>query len=77
MTQRARLPSLERSGRPEFDALEGNVQRMLDQQYEDMRGIEEGAVRYSAANAADWSGSAPATIAEALDRLAAFVGPVP
>jgi len=32
---------------------------------------------YSASSSADWSGSPPATVAEALDRLAALVGPVP
>jgi hypothetical protein len=31
---------------------------------------------YEAADAADWSGSAPGSIKEALDRLAAAVGPV-
>jgi hypothetical protein len=31
---------------------------------------------YSAATPADWSGSAPATVGEALDRLAAALGPI-
>ena len=31
---------------------------------------------YSAADAADWNGTAPTTIKEALDRLAAAAGPV-
>lgn len=31
---------------------------------------------YSAADAADWNGTAPSTVKEALDRLAAAAGPV-
>ena len=34
-------------------------------------------MRYVAASAADWSGSPPATIAEALDRIAAVLSPIP
>jgi hypothetical protein len=32
---------------------------------------------YSAAAPADWSGTSPATVKEALDRLAAALGPIP
>lgn len=34
-------------------------------------------VAYSAVVPADWSGSPPATVQEALDRLASFLGPIP
>lgn len=39
-------------------------------------GADGDATAYTAANAADWNGSAPTTIADALDRLAAALGPI-
>lgn len=36
-----------------------------------------GNIQYLEGNLADWSGTAPGTVANALDRLAAHVGPVP
>lgn len=35
------------------------------------------ATSYTAASAANWNGSPPATVAEALDRIAAKIGPIP
>jgi hypothetical protein len=36
----------------------------------------EEAVAYTPANVSDWNGSAPTSLQDALDRIAAFVGPV-
>ena len=77
MVQRARLPVIERSGRPELAPVEDAAERAMSGLYEDLRGVEEGLVRYSAADDADWSGNAPTTIAAALDRIAAALGPIP
>lgn len=63
-----RLESL--TGRPEPDAR--NIQRALDA----LRASADGGT-YTAANASHWSGAAPTTIAAALDRIAAMIGPVP
>lgn len=35
------------------------------------------AVPYTPASSADWSGSPPANLQEALDRIAAAIGPIP
>lgn len=58
------------TGRPEAD--HRNVLRALD-------GLRStaGAGSYTPANVGHWNGTAPATIAEALDRIAAMIGPVP
>jgi hypothetical protein len=55
-----------------MDALEGNVQRALDQ----VRGRVDTLNAYSPAAPADWTGSPPTTLAEALDRIAAALGPI-
>lgn len=34
------------------------------------------AQKYSAASAADWDDNAPTTVGEALDRIAAMLGPI-
>jgi hypothetical protein len=39
-------------------------------------GVNGDATAYTAANSVNWSGNAPLTIAEALDRLAAALGPI-
>jgi len=36
-----------------------------------------GTLYYSASNATNWSGTAPVTVQEALDRIAALIGPIP
>lgn len=59
------------------EGVDGNVQRALDQVRADMDDDAVTATLYSASTPADWSGDPPATIAEALDRIAAAVGPVP
>jgi acyl-CoA reductase-like NAD-dependent aldehyde dehydrogenase len=51
----------------------GQHQRVLDRIGRDMTDAEARASAYSAASSADWSGSPPATIAEALDRIAAAI----
>lgn len=56
------------TGRPEAD--HRKVLRALS-------GLRTDVGGYSAANAAHWSGTPPTTIAEALDRIAAMIGPVP
>lgn len=62
-----RLESL--TGRPEPDAR--NIQRALDA----MRASADGGT-YTPANASHWSGTPPTTIAAALDRIAAMLGPI-
>jgi hypothetical protein len=57
-------------GRPEAD--HRNVLRALDR----MR-ADAGDGTYTPAVIAHWNGTAPTTIAEALDRIAAFIGPIP
>lgn len=74
---RARLPVIERSGRPELAPVEDATERAMAAMYQDLRGTEEGLARYSATDDADWSGNAPTTIAAALDRIAAALGPIP
>jgi len=63
---------LESTGTPGMDALEGNVQRALDQ----VRGRVDTLTAYAPASPADWTGTPPATLAEALDRIAAALGPI-
>lgn len=69
---------IERSGRNEIG--ESNAERALNAQGKrnDQRfAALNASLPYSAASSTDWSGTAPATIAEALDRLAAALGPIP
>ncbi len=65
--RRVTLESL--TGRPEGDAR--NIQRALDAM------ASSGSISYSPANSAHWNADPPATVAEALDRIAAMIGPVP
>lgn len=67
--------TLERSGRPELEQLERNVQRALDRVSVRTRGLAtpSEASAYTPSTPADWSGDAPTTIGEALDRIAAVV----
>lgn len=58
------------SGRPEAD--HRNVLRALER----LR-AQAGDGSYAPANAGHWNGTAPTTLAEALDRIAAMIGPVP
>lgn len=64
-------PVIETTGVAELEPLERKVQAQLD-----AVGVYTDSLPYEAANAADWSGSAPTTIAEALDRIAAALGPI-
>lgn len=71
---------IERSGVPGREAAESNAERALGAQrraFENQINGLDASIAYTASTPADWSGSPPATIAEALDRLAALVGPVP
>lgn len=56
--------------------LQGLVQGDIEEAFTRVRKDLDSAGNYTAAVAADWSGSPPATIAEALDRLAAALGPI-
>jgi hypothetical protein len=49
----------------------GSHQRALDKIGLDLDALESRTGPYTPANAADWSGSPPTTISEALDRIAA------
>ncbi len=53
-----------------------SVQRALDGMREDVEALDAG-IAYSPSTPSDWSGSPPTTIAEALDRIAAALGPIP
>lgn len=71
---------IERSGVPGREAAESNAERAMNASAQALgRRIDSvsATIAYSAAVPADWSGTPPASIAEALDRLAALVGPVP
>jgi len=48
------------------------VQRALDQ----VRGRVDTLTAYAPASPANWSGLPPSTLAEALDRIAAALGPI-
>jgi hypothetical protein len=65
-----RLPTLERSGRPELVGLEDAIQRVL-------AGLDASSIPYVPARASDWVSPPPATLQEALDRLAAAGGTTP
>jgi hypothetical protein len=57
----------------------GAHQRALSQIGGDIGALREqldGASSYEAADSADWSGNPPTTLAEALDRIAAALGPI-
>lgn len=72
---------LESTGIPA--GVHGAHQRALGEVAKDVGGIEEridgldaSQIAYTPASDADWNGDPPATVAAALDRIAAFVGPV-
>lgn len=71
---------IERSGVPGREAAESNAERALGAQrraFENQINGLDASIAYSAAVPADWSGTSPATIGEALDRIAAALGPIP
>lgn len=71
---------IERSGVPGREAAESNAERALNASAAALGRRIDGVsatIPYSAATPADWAGSPPATIAEALDRIAAALGPIP
>lgn len=76
--------TLEVSGRPEFESLEGAVQRLLDQVHADARTNEAAAADASAfgGSGSVWASPTPTTTQDAITRLAAAVsgllgGPIP
>ena len=63
------------TGRPEDDR--GRLQRVIDGLRTDIVDASAAdAVTYTPASAADWNGTPPATVGEALDRIAAMLGPI-
>jgi hypothetical protein len=65
---------LESTGAPGADAIESNVQRALDAVRARTDAIA--AQPYTPGTPGDWTGAAPTTIGEALDRIAAALGPI-
>jgi hypothetical protein len=76
MTRRA-APVVGSTGRSEHVQLEGIVRRVADQLHGQVGAVADEAATYAPASSTDWSGSPPSTIAEALDRIAAALGPIP
>lgn len=56
--------------------IQGLVQGDIEEAFSSVRRDLDAAGSYSPAVAADWSGTPPSTIAEALDRIAAALGPI-
>ena len=70
--RRHRLPAA--GSDPAANARE--VQRALDGLGADVGDLSASDIAYTPGNAADWTGSPPATVQEALDRIAAALGPI-
>lgn len=64
------LRRLETTGRPELTGLERSVQEQLD-------GVRADMQAYTPGVPGNWATRAPTTVAEALDRIAAALGPIP
>ncbi len=69
-------PFLTSTGDPAHVSLETNVRRMADQMHQQLEATDAGDVSYTPAVAANWSGTPPATVREAFDRIAAALGPI-
>lgn len=69
------------AGSPELEALQDRLGPLLEQLSTDRGDVENaataGGTTYEAADDAAWSGDPPTTIQDALDRIAAAIGPVP
>lgn len=70
------MSRLQSTGQPAFVALENNVRRALERADAAARSAQTAAQAYTPADPAAWSGSPPATVQEALDRIAAALGPI-
>lgn len=70
------LPLLTSTGDPAHTALETNVRRLADQMHQQLNDTTGEQVAYTPAVAANWTGTPPTTIAAALDRIAAALGPI-
>jgi hypothetical protein len=72
---------LESTGNPEHAVLEANVTRALQRIQTRTNGLSTRADglsdgSYTPAVPGDWTGTPPATLAAALDRIAAALGPI-
>lgn len=70
------LPTLTTTGDPAHTGLETNIRRMADQMHSQLNAMDGGDVSYHPSSVTDWSGNPPRTIAQALDRIAAALGPI-
>ena len=72
------------AGSPELERLQDRLRPMLERLSQDADSADgaaqgastAGGTTYSPANASDWTGVPPTTVAEALDRVAAALGPI-
>lgn len=72
------------SGSPDVEALQDRIVPLLEQLASDRASGDTaasaaataGGTSYTPASAADWNGDPPSTVAAALDRLAAALGPI-
>lgn len=65
------LPALTSTGRSEHVDLERNVRNALDQMRSQYLAMAASDVSYTPTTPSNWSGTAPTTVQQALDRLAA------
>ena len=72
-----RRAALATTGRPEHVHLESNVRQSLDAFHADLLALDAADVAYTPGSAASWVAPLPATVQEALDRIAAAGGVVP
>lgn len=84
MSRPARYAVERVAGSPELERLQDRLRPVLERMSRDADGAETsaqgaataGGTAYTPANASDWTGTAPTTVAEALDRIAAALGPI-
>lgn len=71
------VPRLTTTGNPAHVELEAAVRRALDQTHAQLGALAASDIAYTPASLTAWSGTAPSTVGEALDRIAAALGPIP
>lgn len=67
------MSRLQRTGNAATRGLEDRTEQALERLYGE---ATSAATAYTPAVAADWSGDPPTTVQEALDRIAAALGPI-
>ena len=67
---------LQRTGDPRNRAIEDRVEAALQRAREAASSEATAASSYTPASSADWNNDPPTTVQEALDRIAAALGPI-